>query len=102
MTLEDIKVSLTQSTPPETLSELVKALWYEAKGDWERAHNIAQDVHSPDGSWVHAYLHRKEGDIANASYWYQRAKRKMPTVSLSEEWDSIVSELLLQSIKKSK
>jgi hypothetical protein len=102
MNLENIKVSLTQSTPPENFSELLKALWYDAKGDWERAHGIAQNVHSPDGSWIHAYLHRKEGDITNASYWYSRAKRKIPTISFSEEWDNIVSELLLQSIKKIK
>jgi hypothetical protein len=100
MNLEKIKISLTQSTPPEDLPELLKALWYDGKGDWERAHNIAQDVYTPDGSWVHAYLHRKEGDLSNASYWYQRANRKVPTISLQEEWENIVSELLLHVIKE--
>lgn len=94
MTLEEFKSSLKNFDPPNGLSHLLKALWYDGKNNWEMAHNIAQDINSNDGSWVHAYLHRKEGDLGNASYWYSRAGRRMPEVSLEEEWDGIVSEFL--------
>ena len=93
MTFEDFKNSLTQTNPPP-VNNLLKALWFEGKGDWESAHNIAQDIHNNDGSWIHAYLHRVEGDLGNASYWYSRANRKMPTSSLKDEWSVIVKELL--------
>lgn len=93
MTFEDFKNSLTQTNPP-AVSDLLKALWFEGKGDWESAHNIAQDIHNHDGSWIHAYLHRVEGDLGNASYWYSRANRKMPASSLKDEWGAIVKELL--------
>ncbi len=93
MTFEDFKKSLTQTNPP-AVSDLLKALWFEGKSDWESAHNIAQDIHNNDGSWIHAYLHRVEGDLGNASYWYSRANRKMPTSSLKDEWSAIVKELL--------
>ena len=94
MTLEEFRSSLKNSTPPEGLKPLLKALWYDGKNDWEMAHNIAQDINSNDGSWIHAYLHRKEGDLGNASYWYSRAGRKMPEDSLQSEWESIVSAML--------
>ena len=93
MTFEDFKNSLTQANPP-AVSDLLKALWFEGKGDWESAHNIAQDIHNNDGSWIHAYLHRVEGDLGNASYWYSRANRKMPSTSLKDEWNAMVKELL--------
>ena len=93
MTLSEFKHSLSQQQPPP-VAALLQALWYEAKGDWEKAHTVAQDVHTEDGSWVHAYLHRVEGDTGNARYWYQHANRKMPTGSLAEEWDAIVGTLL--------
>ena len=70
------------------------ALWWDAKGDWERAHEIAQDVSGADGAWVHAYLHRKEGDLANASYWYRRAGRDVAEGDLRVEWEGIVGEML--------
>ena len=70
------------------------ALWWDAKGDWERAHEIAQDVSGADGAWVHAYLHRKEGDLGNAAYWYRRAGREVATGDLRVEWEGIVGELL--------
>ena len=66
----------------------------DAKGDWEKSHNIAQDIHSDTGSWIHAYLHRKEGDIFNADYWYSKAGKKRPSVSLEKEWEEIVTDLL--------
>lgn len=94
MTFEEFQHSLQETTPPPAVSLLLKALWYEGKGDWDMAHNIAQDIHSHEGSWIHAYLHRVEGDLGNASYWYHRANKKMPTCSLQEEWTSIIKELL--------
>lgn len=94
MTLPAFKSTLYHPNPPDGLTEVLLALWYDGKDDWETAHNIAQDIHSEDGSWIHAYLHRKEGDNGNASYWYRRAGRQMPRVTLSEEWDNIAEELL--------
>jgi hypothetical protein len=94
MTLQDFKNSLSASKPSAQLSPLLQALWHDGKGDWEMSHTIAQDIPSKEGSWVHAYLHRKEGDAGNAMYWYNRAGRKMPEVSLDEEWEVIVSWLL--------
>jgi hypothetical protein len=94
MTLQEFKSSLTDAAPPKSLSSLLHAMWFDAKGDWESSHNIAQDINSKDGSWIHAYLHRKEGDLGNASYWYNRAGRPLPKISLNEEWDQIVNELL--------
>jgi len=81
--------------PPEKISALLKALWYDAKGDWEQAHDIAQTIDTPDGSLIHAYLHRKEGDASNALYWYHRAKGTMPETSLEEEWNQLAKKLLL-------
>ena len=78
------------------MSPALQALWYDGRGDWQRAHECAQDDHSRDGSWVHAYLHRKEGDAGNAGYWYARAGRTMPAagVTLQAEWAEIARALL--------
>ena len=94
MTFEEFKTTLSSSKPSKDLPDLLKAMWYEGKNNWEEAHNIAQDIASEDGSWIHAYLHRKEGDQANAAYWYRRAGKPIPRVSLQEEWKQIVTELL--------
>jgi hypothetical protein len=94
MTLDEFKDSLKASSPPQNISTLSEALWHDGKGDWETAHSLAQDVKSHEGSWVHAYLHRKEGDESNAAYWYRLANRKMPRYPLDEEWEEIVTELL--------
>ncbi|MBL7861971.1 MAG: hypothetical protein JNJ65_12475 [Cyclobacteriaceae bacterium] len=93
MTLHDFKESLKEQQPPP-VAVLLQALWYEAKGDWEKAHNLAQDVPTSDGALIHAYLHRVEGDLSNARYWYHRAQRNIPNQSLTEEWDLLVTELL--------
>ena len=81
--------------PPADASRALQALWHDARGDWDRAHMCAQEDHGRDGSWVHAYLHRKEGDISNAGYWYARAGRPMPagSVALETEWAEIAREL---------
>ena len=94
MTLEEFKSSLSGSAPPEGISEPLKALWYDAKGDWEKAHETAQDDGSAAAAHVHAYLHRKEGDISNARYWYSMAGRHLPGSTLEEEWKAIVKEYL--------
>lgn len=82
--------------PPAGLSAPLCALWHDAKGDWTRAHSLAQDDDGPDGSWVHAYLHRKEGDAANAGYWYVKARRSRPAddLTLRGEWEQIAREIL--------
>lgn len=94
MTFDQFKNSLQQSAPPPGLSPVLEAMWWDGKGDWERSHDIAQDVHSADGSWVHAYLHRKEGDLGNAGYWYARAGKRMPSAGLEAEWEQMVKGLL--------
>lgn len=68
---------------------LIKALWFEKKGDWNRAHLIVQDIDSADAAWIHAYLHRKEGDEWNAKYWYRNASKEFPKISLDEEWEKL-------------
>lgn len=84
------------SQPPAGLSEALIALWHDARGEWSVAHTHAQNASGPDGAWVHAYLHRKEGDRANAGYWYVRAGRSRPAddVTLAQEWEAIARELL--------
>jgi hypothetical protein len=94
MTFTAFKESLNNSEVPVTLSPYLKTLWYDGKADWEKAHTIIQDTDDTTAAWIHAYLHRKEGDIATADYWYTRAGRKKPSVSLEEEWNSIAIHLL--------
>ena len=91
MKLSEFKSSLTGEHPPRPMTPLLQALWYDHKGNWQRAHEIAQEIHSPKGSWIHAYLHRKEGDSANAGYWYHMAERPFPTVGLDQEWEQLVA-----------
>ena len=93
MTLNDFKQTLTADEPPR-LSGALLALWHDARGDWDAAHRVAQDVSTRDGAWVHAYLHRREGDLANARYWYDRASKPVQTGSLDEERDDITERLL--------
>lgn len=93
MTLDEFRFTLTSDTPPQVAPPLL-ALWHDAKGDWDRAHQIAQDVPDPAGAWIHAYLHRKEGDAANAAYWYQRARQPVAADALDIEWERIVRALI--------
>jgi hypothetical protein len=80
--------------PPEELSLPLAALWWDAKGDWTKAHESAQQNKRPAGAWVHAYLHRKEGDLSNAGYWYQRAGKPPSRMPPDKEWTEIVNSLL--------
>jgi len=82
--------SLSEANPPAHFSAILKSLWYDAKGDWEKAHDQVDQLGGQDAAWVHAYLHRKEGDIWNADYWYSRAKKNRPSISLETEWESLV------------
>ncbi|MBL7743425.1 MAG: hypothetical protein JNN00_08085 [Chitinophagaceae bacterium] len=94
MDITQFKQSLSGQFPPEGLSVYLRALWYDGKGDWEAAHNIVQEKNDDKAAWIHAYLHRKEGDSWNAGYWYDRAGRKRPAVTLENEWEDIVSEMM--------
>jgi hypothetical protein len=94
MTFEEFTASLKENEPPKLLIPLLKALWYDGKEDWESSHNVAQDIDDNNGSWIHAYLHRKEGDISNARYWYSKAGKPTPNVSLKEEWESLVKHFI--------
>jgi hypothetical protein len=94
MSPDELRATLRDATPPADLPVLVKALWLAARGDWDAAHNLAQDVDTPQGAWVHAHLHRAEGDAANAAYWYRRASKPVKTGDLEEEWREIAAALL--------
>ena len=88
------KASLADAHPPSGLSLPLLALWSAADGDWDRAHGLAQRDGGPDGAWVHAYLHRVEGDLRNADHWYRCAERACCRGSLGSEWEAITGELL--------
>jgi hypothetical protein len=85
--------ALARRESAEGLAPLLAALWRDARGDWDRAHELAQSVETAEGAWVHAYLHRKEGDLANADYWYRRAGRTRPATTLDQEWAEIAAAL---------
>ncbi|WP_136465595.1 hypothetical protein [Flagellimonas onchidii] len=82
--------SISNPSPDRKWPLALQALWWDAKGDWNASHNIAQDLHTPLGSWIHAYLHRKEGDDRNAGYWYRQANRPFPKHTLQEELKELV------------
>ena len=94
MDTQKFRQSTTLATPPDGLSFALQALWWDAKGDWNKAHECAQARDDDAGMSVHAYLHRKEGDPENAGYWYRRIHKSPATVSLEEEWDGLARELL--------
>jgi hypothetical protein len=91
MDIGTFKNSLTGNEVPMLSPVYLQALWYEAKGDWEKAHGLIQDIDDQNAAWIHAYLHRKEGDIGNAEYWYRRANKMRPSVTLKEEWENLVN-----------
>jgi hypothetical protein len=95
MTVEAFEHSLSNAAPPGEASLAMQALWWAGKGEWDRAHHCAQQGEGqPDCDLVHAYLHRQEGDIANARYWYRRVGRSLPAGSLQEEWKAVAAHLL--------
>jgi hypothetical protein len=92
--MAEFKASLSGAAPAPDLAAPLAALWWAAKGNWDRAHSIAQDEPGADGSWVHAYLHRVEGDLGNAGYWYRQAGKPVATDAIDTEWERMVSALL--------
>ena len=94
MTLAEFKRSVSRTKPPSGLEPALAALWWGAKEDWERAHALVMDEGGKACAWVHAYLHRVEGDLANARYWYAQAGQATPSGPLRTEWDSIATALL--------
>ena len=89
----DFRASLSGAAPAPGLGAPLAALWWAAKGRWDEAHKIVQDEETADSAWVHAYLHRVEGDLGNAGYWYRRAHKPVATGPLETEWERIVSAL---------
>ena len=94
MTFDQFRDSLTGEGPPADQGFALQGLWWDAKGDWTKAHESAQQDEGPRGAWVHAYLHRKEGDASNAAYWYDRADQITTNGPLADEWQAIATALL--------
>ena len=94
MEFDTFKSSLMGASPPAGVSGAMQALWWQAKGDWHKAHRCAQADANENGAWAHAYLHRVEGDLSNAGGWYRRAGRPLSTAPLQEEWETITRALL--------
>ena len=95
MTFDEYLANIKNKEPSSELSETLRSLWWNKKGDWDRAHSIAQEIPTTQGSAVHAYLHREEGVLWNADYWYSRAGRIRPDIPLEDEWKLLVEEMLL-------
>jgi hypothetical protein len=94
MKAEEFQTCVVAERPPQDLSAPLAALWWDAKGDWEQAHSLVDELETPEGMAVHAYLHRKEGAASNAEYWYRRAGRRFHRAGLDEEWQALVEGLL--------
>ena len=92
--MADFRTSLSGAAPAPQFDPPLAALWWAAKGDWDQAHRIVQDEATAGAAWVHGYLHRVEGDLGNAGYWYRRAAKPVATASLEAEWEQMVSKLL--------
>jgi len=98
MTFDAFQSSLSAPQPPPALTVHLQALWYDGKGDWDKAHQLIQDNSDKTSARLHAYLHRKEGDVWNANYWYNKAGARMPGYSLEKEWEALAKELLAQQV----
>jgi hypothetical protein len=94
MTFEEFQGSTSQSGPPDALPLALQSLWWMEKGDWNRAHDLVDDAEGADECWAHAHLHRVEGDLANAGYWYRRARKPVSTSALETERTEILAALL--------
>ncbi len=94
MTFSEFKDSLTNHQPPAGISVYLQSLWYDGKGNWQEAHSLVDSLSGTEAAHVHAYLHRKEGDLSNADYWYRRADQKRPATDLDQEWEHLVNKFL--------
>lgn len=94
MNIEEFKQSITTGQIPDSLSLYLQSLWYDAAGDWQQAHDLVDQRSDQLSARIHAYLHRKEGDQSNADYWYRQSREPKPSVSLDEEWEALVTQLL--------
>jgi len=99
MTLVDFKGGLSKPKPPADLTRPLEALWWAAKGEWDKAHKIVMKEESREAAWVHAYLHRVEGDLDNAGYWYRQAHRPAASGALETEWDAIAAALIDKQVE---
>lgn len=94
MNIDTFRATLNRDQPPAEFGKVLAALWYQAKGDWQRAHRLVQQEEDAAGAWVHAHLHRVEGDDGNAAYWYRRAGKPFCDLGLDEEWREITQDIL--------
>jgi len=92
----EFRRSLEAASPPRGMQRALQALWWDARGDWDKAHRCAMQDDTQEGAWAHAYLHRKEGDLPNARYWYRQAGKTMPDGALAAEWRAMVKALLAE------
>ena len=99
MTFADFKRSLSQRKPPAGLAPALAALWWAGKDDWDKAHKIVMDEAGADCAWVHAYLHRVEGDLPNARYWYAQVGKPVASGALPAEWDAIARALIAKAVQ---
>jgi hypothetical protein len=95
---EFTKLIEKQERCPSSVPQALQALWYDKKGDWDKAHQLVQNASDTDSAWVHAYLHRKEGDLSNARYWYRRSGKPEFTADLNKEWEQIATDLLGENL----
>ena len=95
--MASLNSTLSNEKPDARLSPPLAALWWAAKGDWDAAHKIVQDESDANSAWVHAYLHRVEGDLSNAGYWYRQAGKPVAKDSLHAEWENIVTTLTAEA-----
>ena len=94
MNFETFQESLNAVAPPASANVYLQSLWYDAKDNWEKAHTLIQDISDKKAAWIHAYLHRKEGDVWNANYWYTKADQRMPGYTFEQEWEEIVKAMV--------
>lgn len=94
MNLREFKEASNRTAAPAGLNPYLQALWHDVKGEWDAAHHLVQDIPTREAAWVHAYLHRKEGDSGNALYWYSRAGKNFSRLSLEEEWEELAAAFL--------
>ena len=99
MNLSEFKASIQKGQIPDDLTVYLHSLWLDGKGDWNKAHSLIDHLEDTDAAFLHAYLHRKEGDLGNASYWYRRAGKTKPNIGLAEEWEQMVL-YFLEKMKK--